>query len=419
MENKMNTKPYKIYGKNIEYGALNQFFDAMKQDFVVKGALMPDAHQGYVLPIGAVIATKDIVVPAYVGYDISCGVCAYKTDFNKEDIENNKDEIFDAIYRNVPVGTNKRKTIPYIEQDITESIEFVCDMVGENYTDALLKCGTLGGGNHFIELGYDENNDVWIIIHSGSRHFGHSVASYFMKKAAVINVDKSKYSEDFDNNNKDFKIHNPEGFEIAKKKYIDKQVASCTKSNLEAHNGIDINTTLGGKYIFCLGVATEYALLNRKIMMQDIYNAISLILTAKGGSVDYNGVFINRNHNHAVKKDGLIIHRKGATHAEKGMLGVIPGNMRDGSFIVRGKGNMDSLCSSSHGAGRVLSRKKAKEQVNIDAFVDEMKGIKAKVGKSTLDESPFAYKNIFRVMEDQKDLVEVMHHVKPIINIKG
>ena len=167
-----------------------------------------------------------------------------------------------------------------------------------------------------------------------------------------------------------------------------------------------------------MNVAIVYALLNRKIMVQGVCDIIHDVLGVPK-NVILPHTIINRNHNHAIIKDGLVIHRKGATHAEKGMLGVIPGNMRDGSFIVKGKGNPDSLCSSSHGAGRVLSRKKAKEQINLDSFVGEMVGIKAKVGNSTLDESPFAYKNIFRVMEDQHDLVEVLHHIKPLINIKG
>ena len=128
---------------------------------------------------------------------------------------------------------------------------------------------------------------------------------------------------------------------------------------------------------------------------------------------------INRNHNHAEEKDGLWIHRKGATHAEKGMMGVIPGNMRDGSFIVEGKGNPDSLYSSSHGAGRVLGRRKAKETLDVDDFTETMEGIVAKVDSKTLDESPFAYKDIFQVMEQQEDLVEVHHRVVPLINVKG
>ena len=136
------------------------------------------------------------------------------------------------------------------------------------------------------------------------------------------------------------------------------------------------------------------------------------------GWVNWNSL-INRNHNHAEKKDGLWIHRKGATHAEEGMMGVIPGNMRDGSFIVRGKGNPDSLFSSSHGAGRVMGRKQAKRELNVEDFKAAMQGVTALANESTLDESPLAYKDIFEVMRLQADLVDTIHHITPIVNVKG
>ena len=162
---------------------------------------------------------------------------------------------------------------------------------------------------------------------------------------------------------------------------------------------------------FCL----EYALENRMRILQKVEHAISKYCS---GNILKDSL-VNRNHNHAELKDGLWIHRKGATHAEDGMMGVIPGNMKDGSFIVRGKGNQNSLCSSSHGAGRVMSRSKAKTNISMDDFKNSMNGIVAKVDNGTLDESVFAYKNIFEVMENQKDLVDVVNYIKPIINIKG
>jgi tRNA-splicing ligase RtcB len=151
-------------------------------------------------------------------------------------------------------------------------------------------------------------------------------------------------------------------------------------------------------------------------MTHRVIRAISGVMGRRVTSSD----FINRNHNHAELRDGRWIHRKGATHAEAGMMGVIPGNMRDGCFIVRGLGNPDSLYSSSHGAGRVLSRRKAKEQITLEQFEESMKGIPAAtVGQATVDESPFAYKDIFKVMELQEDLVDIVHYIKPIINVKG
>jgi tRNA-splicing ligase RtcB len=152
-------------------------------------------------------------------------------------------------------------------------------------------------------------------------------------------------------------------------------------------------------------------------MIRRLIDTIQTFCTGEG---DEDGdELINRNHNHAEEKDGLWIHRKGATHAELGMLGVIPGNMQDGSFIVQGKGNPESLCSSSHGAGRIKSRKQAKKDISMADFEKQMEGITARVNESVLDEAPGAYKNIHEVMALQKDLVDILHHVKPIINIKG
>ena len=373
-------KPYKIYSDDIDPVALDQFFSAMKQDFVVQGALMPDAHAGYSLPIGGVVATKDVIVPAWVGYDIGCGMCANKLNIKVSSLDEVRDIIFNEIYNLVPVGRNAHSN-DYLFDNITtpsfrKDVKDVCDRVGESYEDAKAKLGTLGSGNHFIEIGADENNDVWIVVHSGSRHFGHSIASHYMK------------------------------------------LASGTNKAKEGHYGFDVNSEDGKAYIHDMNVALEYALYNRKIMLYLVIDAIKMYLGYDVAFVNENDL-INRNHNHAEERDGLWIHRKGATHAENGMMGVIPGNMRDGSYIVRGKGNPDSLYSSSHGAGRILGRRKAKEQLDVNIFELMMSGIVAKVDKNTLDESPMAYKDISKVMENQEDLVDIVVHIRPVINIKG
>ena len=183
----------------------------------------------------------------------------------------------------------------------------------------------------------------------------------------------------------------------------------------EGHYGLRTDSDDGRAYINDMEWALKFALENRKKIMERVIDAISI--HCDGGWLGRD--LINRNHNHADKKDGLWIHRKGATHAEKGMMGVIPGNMRDGSFIVCGKGNPDALWSSAHGAGRVLGRKRAKQELSVDEFKDTMEGITAKVGDSTLDESPMAYKDIFEVMRLQADLVDICGHIRPIINVKG
>jgi tRNA-splicing ligase RtcB len=368
-------KEMNIFAEYVEGKAHSQFFDAMKNDFAIKGALMPDTHAGYSLPIGAAVATDNFILPSWIGFDIGCGMCALKLNVSKDEVVENSQEIFDKIYKMVPVGFNVNKNTS-VYHNADRATKLTLDQLSKegkeiaekkNWTNAI---GSLGGGNHFIEVGHDENNDVWIVIHSGSRGVGHGIAHHYMS------------------------------------------LASPNRKASEGHYGFRTDSLEGQDYINDMNWALQYALDNRKEMMQRVMKAI-------GGHVKPNGDLINRNHNHATERDGMWIHRKGATHAEEGMDGVIPGNMRDGSFIVKGKGNPDSLYSSSHGAGRVLGRKQAKESLNVDDFISTMHGITAKVDFATLDESPFAYKDIFEVMEQQKDLVDVVAHIKPLINIKG
>lgn len=364
-------KKVKIYAEHLEQSALAQFKSAMEQDFSLQGALMPDAHTGYSLPIGGVVATDGVILPAWVGYDIGCGMCALPTSFESNRVRKKSKAIFQEIYRSIPVGFNVNKSALATDlrpEDLTSLGRSVFN--GRKGFKAL---GTLGGGNHFIEIGADDNSKVWIIIHSGSRGVGHGIATEYMRLAS-----------------------------------------GSTKAK-EGHYGLRTDSDEGKAYINDMNWALKFALQNRREMMKKVVASLVIFCDGDGEWDD----LINRNHNHAEEKDGLWIHRKGATHAEKGMMGVIPGNMRDGSFIVRGKGNPNSLYSSSHGAGRVLGRKQARRKLNTNDFKNTMQGITAKVGSSTLDESPMAYKDIFEVMRLQADLVDVVQHVKPIINIKG
>jgi len=341
-------------------------------------------------------------------WDIGFGGSFGSADDHKDDIRRRKDakedilsyrkEIFDAIYEAIPTGFNKNdKKSKWPAYKDTAATPFMVEMFNDK--GGFRQLCTLGGGNHFIEIGYDENDDVWIIIHSGSRNVGHSSATHYMKAAS--GVGKAR----------------------------------------EGHYALDVNSQDGKDYITDLNFCLEFALENRRQMAARVIGVIGKILP-KALSVKLatwlirknDKLIINSNHNHADLKDGEWIHRKGATHAEVGMLGVIPGNMEDGSFIVRGKGNPDSLCSSSHGAGRLMGRREAKEgkrdeitgavireRLSMSAFRNRMKrsDIVAKVEKGTLDESKLAYKDPFKVMEAQSDLVHVMHHVKPLINIKA
>jgi len=380
-------KPYKIYGQEfIDPNALAQFFSAMEMSWAIQGAVLPDSHYGYSLPIGSVVATKGMLVPAWVGYDEGCGVCAVKTDFNIADIVEFQKEIFELIYQLVPVGRNHNK-----ESVLWEGLDMLphSPWLEEMYknTGGARQLGTLGGGNHFIEICFDSDNMVWIIVHSGSRNVGHRTATNYMK------------------------------------------LASGTNKAKEGHYPIPADSEEGEMFFADLNFCLSFALKNREVIIERVMDAIFKVTSKTGKwlkidegnpTVKQNHM-INRNHNHAEFNEsmGMWIHRKGATHAAKGMLGVIPGNMRDGSFIVRGKGCEASLFSSSHGAGRTMSRRKAQETFKVEDFHDAMYGITAKVGASTLDESPFAYKDISQVMHGQSDLVEIITKVVPIINIKG
>lgn len=362
---------YKIFSENIEKEAIEQFHSACSLPYVTRAALMPDAHLGYSLPIGAVVETEGMVMPSWVGYDIGCGVSAYKTRYYKDQIEPVAQEIYNKVISSVPLGFNHHKEDQiWLGWGLSDISEFMKNTFSKN---GLKQLGTLGGGNHFIEVGYGQDNKVWIIVHSGSRNIGHTCATYYMKLAC--GEDKAR----------------------------------------EGHFGFELNTPAADDYLKDMKFCLDFALMNREHISHKVRSVLN---EALGYNMEFD-FRINRTHNHAEVKGSNVIHRKGATHAEEGMGGVIPGNMRDGSFIVRGKGNVDSLCSSSHGAGRVLGRKAAKKMLCGNEFEIQMRGIVAKVGESTLDESPSAYKDIFAVIGEQRDLVEVVDYIKPIINVKG
>lgn len=362
-------KPHKIYAVDLDDATLEQFYSALRQGFSIRGALMPDAHLGYSLPIGAVIATDGVILPSWVGYDIGCGVCAVPTSFSPSQVRRQGREIFSAVYRAVPVGFKHNRQATAWDFSRIPRTPLVDGLLAKG---GLRQLGSLGSGNHFIEIGRDEQERVWIVIHSGSRNLGHSVASHYMKLAAGGKV-------------------------------------------REGHFGFSTRSRDGQDYIVDLNFCLAFALQNRFEMLRRVVVTMQQLCP---GEADWQQV-INRNHNHAEEKDGTWIHRKGATHAEAGMRGVIPGNMRDGSFIVEGKGNPAALCSSSHGAGRALGRNQARRQVSLQDFRDSMTGIVARIDQATLDEAPSAYKDLAQVMALQQDLVTVLHRVRPLINIKG
>src|SRR3989344_3790993 len=391
------------YGIDVDEKTFEQFKNCYSRDFVVAAALMPDAHLGYAAPIGAVLKTKKFVVPAWVGFDIGCGLIALKINGKNlvEKIKENKEKIYNKIARKIPMGAGNYNEI----QEITEKTKKEFKKILEKYekgkrdknilnylkTAAIKHLGTLGGGNHFIEIGNNEKenqrlssfprktrekeNELWLIIHSGSRGVGHTVAKKYM-----ISASGSKNKEDYE---KTFPI--------------------------------DSNSEIGKEYLNVLEFGLEYALLNR---LEMAYKVIEVLKEILDKNLKYE-IWVNKNHNHAVYENGYFIHRKGATPAKKNERGIIPGNMRDGSFLVVGKGNAKFLNSSSHGAGRSMSRKKAREKYSLKEFSEAMKGIKGNVSAETLDELPMAYKNISEVMKAQEKSVKIIKQIKPLINWKG
>jgi tRNA-splicing ligase RtcB len=378
-------KPVNIFGYDmIEAKALNQLRECMKPDWVVRGAAMPDMHLGYTMPIGGVVLTdKHHLVPAWVGYDIGCGVSAVRTTFNSWEIRQKAQEIFENVYKLVPTGKNWNQEAPKAVAHL-EGMP-MSEWLANNYKErgAGRQLGTLGSGNHFIEIGVGQDEHVWIVVHSGSRNLGHNVASRYIAEACgqATGVYKQK----------------------------------------EGSHPLVVGTEPGNDYITDMDFCLEFALLNRKVILERVETAIQSV-ACDGAMVPIT--MINKNHNSAEPVqmgDGMKcwLHRKGATDASYGVKGVIPGNMRDGTYIVNGRGNVDSCFSASHGAGRVGSRREAKEATTLQAFEESMDGIVAKISVSTLDENHLAYKPINAVMQAQDKLVETINHIKPIINVKA
>ena len=384
-------KSKKIYNHAIDVDkeTIKQFKNCYSKDFVVAAALMPDAHLGYSAPIGSVLKTKDFIVPAWVGFDIGCGMIAIRIKGRGlvSKARENQNQIYAQVWKEIPIGIGNYNKLSKLTSKTKKEFKILLEKFEKgpynknilNYlkTASLKHLGTLGSGNHFIELGYDSEKakELWLVIHSGSRGIGHTVAKKYMIKASGSKK-KEKYEKTFP---------------------------------------LDINSKLGREYLNVLGFGLDYALLNR---LEIAYGVVKVLEKVFKKKLNYE-LWVNKNHNHAIYEKGYFIHRKGATPAKKKERGVIPGNMRDGSFLVEGKGNSKFLNSSTHGAGRLISRKGAKEKYNLEQFKKAMKEIKGTVSEKTLDEIPMAYKDIFKVMKAQKTSVKIIKHLRPLINWKG
>ena len=372
------------YSIDVDKEALQQFKECSSQKFVTAAALMPDAHKGYAAPIGAVLITKDYVVPAWVGFDIGCGVIAVRIKGKDvlEKAKKNIETIYSKVMRVIPMGvgnTNKEKNLT--AKTKKEFKKLINNFKNKEHNKNIFQylrdvaprhLGTLGGGNHFIELSYYKK-ELWLVIHSGSRGIGHRIAKKYMIKASQ---DENDYEKTFP---------------------------------------LDVKSKLGKEYLNILDFGLGFALLNRLEMSYKVTEALEDAL----GEKLKTELWVNKNHNHAILEKGKYIHRKGATPAKKAERGIIPGNMRDGCFLVEGLGNSKFLNSSSHGAGRILSRKKAREKITIDEFKESMKGIRGTISMKTLDEAPMAYKDINKIMKAQEKSVKIKKYIQPFINWKG
>jgi len=380
-----NKIPIKLWLDDIHHLALAQAENLANLPFAYKHiAIMPDSHVGYGMPIGAVLAARDVIIPNAVGVDIGCGMCALQTSL----LEINHDalkQVMALIRQVVPLGFGHHDS-PQNKELMPELDEKTMLICGRQYQKALHQIGTLGGGNHFIEIQQGDDGHVWIMIHSGSRNLGHTVASHYNKIAKRLN--------------EVWHVQVPADWDLAFLPIISREAKEYTA---------EMN--------FCV----EFALANRTLMMRRVQEALVDVL----GPVEF-GEMINKSHNFAAWEhhgtQDVLVHRKGATRVRKDELGLIPGSQGTASYIVRGLGNPESFHSCSHGAGRRLGRKQAVRELDFDkekARLDSLGVIHAIRTKDDLEEAPGAYKDIDQVMACQTDLVEIVVKLRPLAVIKG
>ncbi len=366
----------------IESDTLQQARDLANLPFAFKHiAIMPDTHLGYGMPIGAILATKDVIVPNAVGVDIGCGMCSLRT--NLKDIETSDlKKIISITRKTIPVGFKHHKEAQ--DEKWMPELKAKLPIVEEEYINAMYQVGTLGGGNHFVEIQKGSDGYIWIMIHSGSRNLGFTVAKHYHDLA------KTKYPE--------------------LNKNIPADLSALPKGSEDYEN-------YWNEMNYCI----EFALSNRKLMMERVKSAFMEVFA----NVEFSN-FINKPHNFAaIEKhfgEEVIVHRKGATRARKDEWGMIPGSQGTKSFLVKGKGNAESFESCSHGAGRVMSRARARKTLDLNkerqALTD--KGILHAIRhRGDLDEAPSSYKNIEKVMASQKDLVDIQIELQPLAVMKG
>ncbi len=399
--NEQNARPVKMWtqGVPVDEKAKQQLINTAKMPFVHKWlAVMPDVHVGKGSTIGSVIPTKGAIIPAAVGVDIGCGMMAVRTSLVASDLPDDLYGLRCAIEGAVPHGRviNRKKRDKGAWDEIPERTADAWNHLDQDFkritdvtpklekTNNINHLGTLGTGNHFVEVCLDEDDRMWVMLHSGSRGVGNAIGSHFIELA---------------------------------KKDMQKWMINLPDQNLAY---FPESTDHFDDYVFAVEWAQKFARINREIMMAHTIEAIRKIIP-KPFEAEVEA--INCHHNYVTREnhygENIFVTRKGAVRARKGDMGIIPGSMGARSFIVCGLGNEESFCSCSHGAGRVMSRTEAKKRVSLEEHIEATKGVECRKDVGVVDETPSAYKDIDKVMEAQKDLVEVVYILKQIVCVKG
>lgn len=385
----VNNRPVKIWTDFVDDIAMRQIENLTTLPFLFHHlAIMPDVHAGMGVPIGGVLACVDAVIPNAVGVDIGCGMCAVRTNWKVSDISTEvmRKKIMSGIRNRIPIGMEHHQE-PQDMCHLPDGHDIdKLEIVKRRQSSILYEVGTLGGGNHFIELQKDEEDNLWIMIHSGSRNLGKQVGDYYNKMAQTLNERwHSVVPTD---------IHLP---------------------------FFPLNTKEFGTYWREMKYCVDFALCNRRLMMHRIEEVLAD--TLKG--IEFEPM-INIAHNYAAMEQhfgkNVVVHRKGATLASKGVVGIIPGSQGTASYIVEGLGNPESFCSCSHGAGRVLSRTAAIKTLDMEAEVRSLEGkgiLHAIRSQKDMQEATGAYKDIESVISNQHDLVKVRTKLFPVAVIKG
>lgn len=370
--------------EEIEEGAFAQLRSAARHPHVGSHvAVMPDCHVGYGVTIGCVFPTVNAVLPTAVGVDIACGVCAVRTGLTLHPRKHDArfwGDWANKVRRSVPTGFSSQK-----ERQEWEGFGFRFKAPGLQpllRDKAPLQLGTLGGGNHFLEAQADEENQVWLMVHSGSRHTGLRIAEHYTKLAEVVSAKRGEN--------------------------VPKDLST-----------LPLEDESGQNYLHDMEWATEFALESRYRMLEAMLEALRIDWEEIGG----REAFINIHHNFArVEEHGeqtVVVHRKGATSARNGEIGIIPGSMGTPSYIVRGLGNPESFSSCSHGAGRRMGRNQARKSITEAVLKASLKGTYTKPSLGFVDEAPGAYKDVTKVIAQQSDLIEIVHTLRPLITVKG